>query len=86
MVNTIFNETAVEASNYSQMMNNLYTVQRIIAAQVPTVLIGDIGDYYAYNSRKIREFVATEPPDVLYNLMRIYVPSTTTTTSTLIAA
>ncbi|MEM3191993.1 MAG: ABC transporter substrate-binding protein [Candidatus Parvarchaeota archaeon] len=81
-VNTILNETAIEVSNYSQMMNNLYTAQRIIAVQVPMVLIGDIGNYYAYNSQKIRGFVATEPPDGQYNLMRIYVPSTTTTTAT----
>ena len=81
-VNTILNETATEVSNSSQMLNNLFAAQRIIAAQVPMVLIGDVGNYYAYNSQKVTGFVATEPPDGQYNLLRISVPSTTTTTPT----
>lgn len=81
-VSNIINQTAKEVTNQTQMLNNLFTAQKIIAAQVPMVLIGDIGNYYAYNSQKITGFVATEAPDGQYNLMRISIPSSTTTTST----
>ena len=81
-VNNIFNQTATLVNNNTLLLQKLAVAQRIIAQQVPMVLIGDVGNYYAYNDQKITGFVANEPPDGTYNLIRISVPSSVTTTPT----
>ncbi len=81
-VNNLLNESFTEVGNYSQMMNYLFQAQRIIAQQVPMVLIGDVGNYYAYNSKLIAGFMPTHMPIGMLNLLSIYVPGTPTTTTT----
>lgn len=51
-VNSLLNQSAV-STNVAQELTYLKQAQTIIASQVPGVLIGDIGSYYAYNSQKV---------------------------------
>ncbi|MFP3300086.1 MAG: ABC transporter substrate-binding protein [Thermoplasmatales archaeon] len=81
-VNQLLNESFTMASNYTGMLNLLFKAQYIIANQVPMVPIGDIGNYYAYNSHKITGFKTIDTPTGIINLLSISVPSTTSTTTT----
>jgi len=81
-VNQLLNESFTMASNYTGMLNLLFKAQYIIANQVPMVPIGDIGNYYAYNSQKITGFKTIDTPTGIINLLSISVPSTTSTTTT----
>jgi len=81
-VNNLLNESFTENSDPTLMMQHLYEAQQIIAEQVPMVLIGDIGNYYAYNDLKITGFLQGHSPMGMINLLHIYVPGTVTTTTT----
>ena len=82
-VNELLNESSVMTTNYSGMMNLLFKAQTIIANQVPMVPIGDIGNYYAYNSKMVTGFKTTDTPIGILNLLSVSTPSSTTTTTTI---
>lgn len=52
-VNNLLNESSVQTNNPAQELTYLKQAQTIIASQVPGVLIGDIGSYYAYNNQQV---------------------------------
>lgn len=52
-VNTLLNESSVQTNNPAQELTYLKQAQTIIASQVPGILIGDIGSYYAYNNQQV---------------------------------
>ncbi|MCL4413045.1 MAG: ABC transporter substrate-binding protein [Candidatus Thermoplasmatota archaeon] len=80
-VSSLLNQSFTEVSNKAAFMSDLFQVQKIVAVQVPMVLIGDIGNYYAFNDQKIAGFDQNHSPVGMINLLKIYAPGAPPTTT-----
>ena len=72
-VNALLNESVVQVSNYPAELNYLFQAQRIIASQVPVIMIGSVGNYYVFNSQQISGVITARGIQNPLNLLSIRV-------------
>lgn len=80
-VDSLLSQAAVQTGSPSQELSYLQQAQTIIANQVPGIVIGDIGNYYAYNNQQVAGINGTHTPLNPLNLLSMELTSSSGTST-----